>query len=199
MTDAVLDNPALSRVIDGVEFHHWTYRPDGTLFAVEGGLDKAPREQVDAIARPQDLANGADPAQVRRELWTSTSAMRYRARREYRDRRADLALLDGDDAYPDLSRAVETAFPATARAGIRPSDLIAAGPSSWGGADPEGRLLVYAIDGPVTFARPLAQPMTVRWADGQGVACLPAAATQLDSRSTTPWAAWLEPTTACAN
>ena len=198
VTDAVLDDPTLSRTIDGVEFHHWTYRPDGTLFAVQGGIDQAPREQVDAIARPQDLADGADAAQVRRDLWTSTPAMRYRAYREYRDRRADLALLDGDDAYPDLSRAVEAAFPAAARAGMRPSDEVVAGPSSWGGADAQGRLLVYATQGPATLRR-LARPMTVRWASGQGVACLPAGATRLESTTETPWAAWLEPTTACTN
>ena len=54
VTDAVLDDPALSRMIDGVEFHHWTYRPDGTLFAVQGGIDKAPRDF------PNDLLNEID-------------------------------------------------------------------------------------------------------------------------------------------
>lgn len=54
--DAILDDPARSRVVDAVGFHHWVYRPDGTLFAVRGGLDKAPREQVDAIARPCAVA-----------------------------------------------------------------------------------------------------------------------------------------------
>jgi hypothetical protein len=197
VTDAVLDDPALSRVIDGLEFHHWTYRPDGSLFAVLGGVDKAPREQVDAIARPQDLANGADAGQVRRDLWKSTPAQRYRAYREYRDRRPDLALLDGDDAYPDLSRAVEATLPS--RAAMRPSGAVMAGPTSWGSGDGEGRLLVYATEGAAAFARPLERPMRVRWAGGEGTACLPAGTTRLSAATARPWAAWLEPTADCAN
>jgi hypothetical protein len=168
------------------------------LFAVQGGLNRAPREQVDAIARPQDLTNGADAAQVRRDLWRSSPAMRYRALREYRDRRADMAVLGGEDAFPNLSRAVEVAFSAEARAAMRPdADLIAPGPTTWGLSDEQGIWLVYAVGGgPVTLNRALGAPMRVTWTGG-GSACLHAAETRLTPIRDGPWAAWLEPATTC--
>ncbi|QYF88194.1 DUF6298 domain-containing protein [Brevundimonas sp. PAMC22021] len=196
--DAILDDPARARRVDGVGFHHWTYRPDGALFAVEGGLNRAPREQADAIAHPEDLTNGADAAQVRRDLWRSSPAMRYRAFREYRDRRADMAVLGGEDAFPDLSRAVDASFPAGARAAMRPdAELVAPGPTTWALADGRGVGLVYAVaGGPVTMERPLDAPTRVIWAGG-GSACLSAAETELTPPTDGPWAAWLKPVAAC--
>lgn len=162
--DAVLDDPARSRVVDAVGFHHWVYRPDGSLFAVRGGLDKAPREQVDAIARPQDLADGADADEVRRALWRSTPAMRYRAYREYRDRRADLVVLNEDDAFSGLSRAVEAAVGAEARRSLRPdASLMTPSGAAWASSAPDGAMLIYSLDGgAAALNRPVAG-RAVRW------------------------------------
>lgn len=162
--DAILDDPARSRIVDAVGFHHWVYRPDGSLFAVRGGLAKAPREQVDAIARPLDLATGADASEVRRTLWLSTPAMRYRAYREYRDRRVDLVVLDTDDAFPGLSLAVEAAVGAQARASLRPdADLMSPTGAAWASAAPNGAMLIYSLDGAaVTLTRSLAG-RTLKW------------------------------------
>ena len=169
--DAILDDPARSRIVDAVGFHHWVYRPDGTLFAVRGGLDKAPREQVDAIARPQDLATGVDAGEVRRTLWRSTPAMRYRAYREYRDRHVDLVVLDADDAFPGLSRAVEAAVGAEARASLRPdADLMSPTSAAWASVAPDGAILIYSLDGAaVDLTRPIAG-RTLKWIAEGGVA-----------------------------
>ena len=163
--DAVLDDPARSRVVDAVGFHHWVYRPDGTLFAVRGGLDKAPREQVDAIARPQDLEAGADAGEVRRTLWRSTPAMRYRAYREYRDRRTDLVVLNEDDVWPGLSRAVEAAVRAEARVSMRSDvNLMTPTGAAWASASPDGAVLIYSTDGAaVNLARPVAAGRALMW------------------------------------
>jgi hypothetical protein len=167
--DAILDDPARSRVVDAVGFHHWVYRPDGSLFAVQGGLNKAPREQVDAIARPQDLADGADAGEVRRVLWRSTPAMRYRAYREYRDRRADLVVLNDDDVFPGLSRAVEATVGVEARASLRlDAALMAPTGAAWASSAPDGRVLIYSLDGAaIQLARSVAAGQALRWiADG---------------------------------
>lgn len=199
--DAILDDAKRSAVVDAVGFHHWTYRPDGTLFAVEGGLNKAPRQQVDAIARPQDLPPGADAAQVRRDLWKSTPAMRYRALREYRDRRADLAIVGEEDAFPDLSRAVAAIVSADARAALRPADPLASGPSAWSVGDGRGRHLVYDVaGGALILAHPLPTAARVTWAleaSPAVVECLALGEARLDPPAAGPWAAWIEPVAAC--
>ncbi len=167
--DAVLDDPARSQMVDAVAFHHWVYRPDGSLFAVQGGLNKAPREQVDAIARPQDLADGADAGEVRRTLWRSTPAMRYRAYREYRDRRADLVVLNDDDVFPGLSRAVEATVGAEARASLRlDAALVTPTGAAWASSAPDGTVLIYSLDGAaIQLARSVAAGQVLRWiADG---------------------------------
>ncbi|WP_292036449.1 MULTISPECIES: DUF6298 domain-containing protein [unclassified Brevundimonas] len=163
--DVILDDPIRGRTVDAVGFHHWTYRPDGTLFAVRGGLDKAPREQVDAIARPQDLTGGIDAGEARRALWRSTPAMRYRAYREYRDRRSDLVVLDADDAFSELSRAIEAAAPAAARASLRPSvDLLAPSSTAWASEGGNDAALIYNLDGAaMELVRPLAAGRAMRW------------------------------------
>lgn len=198
--DAVLDDPARAASVDAIGFHHWTYRPDGGLFAIQGGLNKAPREQVDAIARPQDLSAGADAGEVRRTLWRSTPAMRYRAYREYRDRDADLVVLNADDAFPELSFAVETAFPADARAGLR-ADRPAIAPTAdaWGSRHTDGTVLVYSVAGAaVELLEAATQERSVQWAASSNRApittILPAGQTRLvppPEIAGLPWAAWV--------
>lgn len=198
--DAVLDDPARVAVVDAIGFHHWTYRPDGSLFAIQGGLNKAPREQVDAIARPQDLPPGADAGEVRRTLWRSTPAMRYRAYREYRDRDAGLVVLNADDAFPGLSFAVETTFPAEARAGLR-ADRPAVTPTgdAWGTSDADGAALVYSVAGvAIDLLEPATEERSVQWTASSNrapiTAILPAGQTRLappPELAGAPWAAWV--------
>ena len=162
--DAVLDDPARSRVVDAVGFHHWVYRPDGSLFAVRGGLDKAPREQVDAIARPQDLADGADAGEVRRALWRSTPAMRYRAYREYRDRRGDLVVLNEDDVFSGLSRAIEATVGVGARGSLRPdAGLMTPTGAAWASSASDGAMLIYSLDGAAVALNHPVAGRAVRW------------------------------------
>lgn len=163
--DAILDDPARSETIDAIGFHHWVYRPDGALFAVQGGINKAPREQVDAIATPAESANGADPAAVRRALWQSTPAMRYRAWREYRDRDSDLAIIGVEDLFPELSRAIETALPVDFRRSLRvDTQVLRPNANAWALSNPDGDLVVYSMDGgDIVLDRPLPLAMSVRW------------------------------------
>ncbi|WP_313103623.1 DUF6298 domain-containing protein [Brevundimonas sp.] len=198
--DAILDDPARSQMVDAVAFHHWVYRPDGSLFAVQGGLDKAPREQVDAIARPQDLADGADAGEVRRVLWRSTPAMRYRAYREYRDRRADLVVLNDDDAFPGLSRAVEATVGAEARASLRPdAALMTPTGGTWASSASDGAMLIYSLDGAaVALARPVEAGRALTWIGEGGVvdAPTPADASRLTpppALAGRPLALWIAP------
>jgi hypothetical protein len=165
--DAILDDPMRSKMIDAAAFHHWVYRPDGALFAIEGGLNLAPRQQVDNIATAADLAGGADAARVRSALWASTPAMRYRAFREYRDRRPDMVLIGVKDEFPDLTAAVERDIPAASRASMRASSVVASPvATAWGSATTSGTILVYSAAGePVALNRP-ANGYRVRWASG---------------------------------
>jgi hypothetical protein len=198
--DAVLDDPARAAVIDAIGFHHWTYRPDGSLFAIQGGLNKAPREQVDAIARSQDLPPGADAGEVRRTLWRSTPAMRYRAYREYRDRDADLVVLNADDAFPGLSFAVETSFLAEARAGLR-VDRPAVPPTgdAWGSSDADGAVLVYSVAGAaVDLLEAATEERTVQWTANSNRAPITTVLLPGEGRlvpppeiAGLPWAAWV--------
>ena len=197
--NAVLDDPARAAVIDAIGFHHWTYRPDGSLFAIQGGLNKAPREQVDAIARPEDMSSGAHSGEVRRTLWRSTPAMRYRAYREYRDRDADLVVLNADDAFPGLSFAVETTFPAEARARLRDRPAVAPTGDAWGSSDANGAVLVYSVAGAaVELLEPATEERTVQWTASSNRApvrtVLPAGETRLappPELTGAPWAAWV--------
>ncbi|ADL02246.1 DUF6298 domain-containing protein [Brevundimonas subvibrioides] len=200
--DAILDDPVRSRTVDAIGFHHWVYRPDGVLFAVQGGLNKAPREQVDAIATDADLAGAADPGAVRRTLWASTPAMRYRAYREYRDRRPDLAIIGVEDPFPDLSRQLEATLSAEARTAFRPDvTLVRPTPRAWATRAPDGSGLVFSIDGgSVTLDRALPGQTVARWIgpgpDAVVETRLGAGETQLSPPSgfaTGPWAVHLTP------
>ncbi|HMQ64320.1 MAG TPA: DUF6298 domain-containing protein, partial [Flavilitoribacter sp.] len=42
--DAVLENPAYNRLIDVIDIRYWGYREDGSLYAPEGGVSLAPRQ-----------------------------------------------------------------------------------------------------------------------------------------------------------
>lgn len=170
--DAILADPVRSRTVDAVGFHFWTYRPDGVLFAVEGGLNKAPREQVDAIATAADLEGAIDPAAVRRALWQSTTAMRYRAYREYRDRDPELAIIGVEDGFPELSRLIETTLPAADRAHLRPDiDLVRPTASGWASSWPDGSALVFSMDGAaIDLAQPIFVATTARWISEAGTA-----------------------------
>lgn len=163
--DAILDDPVRSRSIDAIGFHNWVYRPDGALFAVEGGLNKAPREQVDAIATEADLAGVADPGALRRALWQSTPAMRYRAYREYRDRLPNIALIGIDDDFPELSRRIEATLPPDKRAALRPDPaLVRPTSSQWASSAQEGASLVFSMEGnTVPLSVPLRARMIATW------------------------------------
>ena len=200
--DAVLDDPARSRTIDAVGFHHWVYRPDGALFAVEGGLDKAPREQVDAIATAADLAGAADPGATRRALWQSTPAMRYRAWREYRDRASGLAIIGAEDGFPDLSRQIEAALPAEYRATLRSdSRFLQPTPTAWGLSAPDGSVMLFSMDGAsLALDQVPSAPMTVQWISPTGpvhaVTILEAGESVLSAPPSVagePWAVRLQP------
>ena len=168
--DAILADPVRSRTVDAIGFHHWVYRPDGALFAVEGGLNRAPRQQVDAIATPADLEGASDPGAVRRSLWRSTPAMQYRAWREYRDRAPGMAIIGVDDDFPDLSRQIEAALPAAWRATLRPgSPLLQPTPNAWALSAPDGGVLLFSMDGaPLLLDQAPPEAMTARWISEAG-------------------------------
>jgi hypothetical protein len=198
--DAILDDPVRSRMIDAAGFHHWVYRPDGVLFAVEGGVNLAPRQQVDNIATLADLSAGADAAKVRSALWASTPAMRYRAFREYRDRRPDMVLIGVKDDFPALTAAVERDLPAASRASVRPKPIVASpGATAWGAAAADGKVLIYsALGEPVVLNLP-AKGYRVHWVSGEAASVetdLPvgqATLTPPAGFAGKPWAAWLSP------
>lgn len=168
--DAILDDPVRSRIVDALGFHHWVYRPDGVLFTVQGGINKAPREQVDAIATEAELAGQTDPGAVRRALWQSTPAMRYRAWREYRDRAPDLAFIGVTDPFPALSARIETALQPAERSALRLDEgLVRPTAGAWAVSAANVLSVVYSMDGAeVALARPLTAPMQATWlGDGE--------------------------------
>ena len=181
--DAVLDDPVRARTIDAIGFHHWVYRPDGALFAVQGGINKAPREQVDAIATSTELANATDPAAVRRALWQSTPAMRYRAWREYRDREPELAIIGVEDLFPDLGQAIEDALSADLRRSLRADpQMLRPNANAWALSNPDGDLVIYSMDGgDIVLDQPLSRAMALRWIgeDAATATMMPAGATVL--------------------
>jgi hypothetical protein len=75
ITDAVLADPVRSRLVDVIDTRYWQYRPDGKLWAPEGGRNLAFREVIAAeFKRSGDAPPDTTPRQV------------YRQVREYRDR-----------------------------------------------------------------------------------------------------------------
>lgn len=82
ITDAILADPVRSKLISVIDARYWQYRPDGKLWAPEGGQNLAFREMITAeFKRAGDAPPDTTPAQV------------YRQVREYRDRFPDKAVV----------------------------------------------------------------------------------------------------------
>ena len=82
ITDAILANPARARQVAAIDMRYWQYRPDGTLWAPEGGRNLAFREAVAAgFGRNADQPPDTTPYQV------------YRQVREYRDKYPNIAIV----------------------------------------------------------------------------------------------------------
>jgi hypothetical protein len=82
ITDAILADPVRSKLISVIDTRYWQYRPDGKLWAPEGGRNLAFREMIAAeFKRSGDAPPDTTPAQV------------YRQVREYRDRFPDKAVV----------------------------------------------------------------------------------------------------------
>jgi hypothetical protein len=163
--DAILADPVRAPMISAMDVHHWLYKSDGSLFAVKGGLDRAPREQRPDIATQDELdalkaklgpgfvdtpdfRNGPEFQKLFDTLWASSPAMKYRALREYRDHHPALVVLTTKDEFPQLSLAIEATAPAGAAAGVPPLPIVR-GPveSAWASGRPGEHLLVYTMAG----------------------------------------------------
>ena len=82
ITDAILADPVRARLVSVVDARYWQYRPDGKLWAPEGGRDLAFREMIAAeFKRAGDAPPDTGPQQV------------YRQVREYRDRFPEKAVV----------------------------------------------------------------------------------------------------------
>jgi hypothetical protein len=118
--DAVLGDPARRPLITAMDVHGWVYRHDGALFAIRGGVNRAPREQradiataaeLDALKQrlgaaavdSTDFLNGPEYQRLFDELWRSTRPMRYRTWHEYRDQFPELVMLQQEDEYVNLA------------------------------------------------------------------------------------------------
>lgn len=163
--DAVLADAARAPLVHALGVHGWVYRADGTLFAIRGGLDRAPREQRPDIATPEDLEairrqldpeklkqpdyqNGPEFQRMFDALWASSTPMKYRAWRDYRDAYPHLATLRAEDHYPDLTRAVESIVAREARAWMRPLPVVRAPrESAWATGRDGAGYLVYSVEG----------------------------------------------------
>jgi hypothetical protein len=215
--DAILADPVRAALISAMDVHDWVYRPDGSLFA-SSAIEKAPREQMGDIVRPEDVAAlrqqhpalQADAAALRatpeyqalqNALWKTTPAMHYRAWREYRDRHPRLVQLTVQDHFPQLTAAVEQALPDALREGLAPTDAVVhGGAGAWAAHQAStGAWLVYSVAGevPALDAPQLKGVYRVRWIAASGLEFASAwtAGTPLapphDLRE--GWAAWLTP------
>lgn len=132
--DAILADPVRRPLIAAIDFHHWNYRADGSLFAIEGGLNLAPREQLQRAAALPNQPRPGGPEQ------------RYRALREYRDAFPELVIIRKNDDFPALTAAVEKAIPAAARAKTRAANIVRSPKAtSWAMAAPGASYLVYDL------------------------------------------------------
>jgi hypothetical protein len=185
--DAILADPMRAPMVAALDVHHWLYKADGSLFAVRGGLDRAPREQRPDIATQAELdalkaklgaafvdtpdfRNGPEFQKLFDTLWASSAAMKYRTLREYRDQYPDLVVLTYKDDFPQLTRAVEAAVPAVSRAGMRPLPLVRAPvTSAWASGRAGDRLLVYTMEGAAVDLDLSGDPTAyeLRWVDAE--------------------------------
>lgn len=157
--DALLADPVRRPLIAAIDFHYWSYRADGSLFAIEGGLNLAPREQLTRAAARPDQPRPGGPTQ------------RYRALREYRDAHPDLVIARPPDDFPALTAAIEKSLPAAARATTRPAPLVRThADSAWCMAAPGSAYLVYSLAGAPVAVDLSADPATytVAWLDSAG-------------------------------
>ncbi|MET0646633.1 MAG: DUF6298 domain-containing protein [Pyrinomonadaceae bacterium] len=176
ITDAILADPVRSRHVSVIDTRYWQYRPDGRLWAPEGGRNLAFREMITAeFKRSGDAPPDTTPAQV------------YRQVREYRDRfpgKAVVAWHSGAGPIPVLMAGGAQALMRNPAAGqsqgeqsdrtkldpfvrehlsgvlmqMSPLDGLLEDPSNnWCLADADGRaVLVYTLAGAsVTLARAL--------------------------------------------
>jgi hypothetical protein len=82
ITDAILADPARAKQVAVIDMRYWQYRPDGSLWAPQGGRNIAFREQVVTdFGKSGDNAPDTTPQQV------------YRQVREYHDRYPDKAIV----------------------------------------------------------------------------------------------------------
>jgi hypothetical protein len=187
--DALLADPVRRPMITAIDFHSWNYRPDGSLFAIEGGLNLAPREQLQRAGQ-NARAGGAE--------------QRYRALREYRDAFPDLVILRKPDDFPALTAVIEKAIPAAARAKTRPAAVVQSPrATSWAMAAPGSAYLVYTLAGePVTLDLTAEKAaLKLAWLDSSTGELRPAPESVVAGKVVTltppatdakrPWVAWL--------
>ncbi len=82
ITDAIMANPERARQVAAIDMRYWQYRPDGKLWAPEGGKNLAFRE---AIARDFGRSGDQPP--------DTTPYQVYRQVREYRDKYPNVAII----------------------------------------------------------------------------------------------------------
>ena len=82
ITDAILADPVRARQVAVIDMRYWQYRPDGSLWAPQGGRNLAFREMIGIdFKRPGDTPPDTTPLQV------------YRQVREYHDKYPDKAIV----------------------------------------------------------------------------------------------------------
>ncbi len=220
--DAILEDPVRGPMISAIDVHYWLYRADGQLFAIRGGLNRAPREQRPDIATrteldalraslgaaavdQKDFLNSPEYQKLFDQLWAGSKPMKYRAWREYRDRYPDLVVLTSGDEYPAVTRMVERHIPPDVRAGMQPAALVRthAG-TSWCMARPGDAYVVYDMAGAAVDLDLTRDPATYRlsWLDAARGTVVPAPQPVTGGRVLTlappeagagrPWVAWLE-------
>ncbi|MEO6567310.1 MAG: DUF6298 domain-containing protein [Opitutaceae bacterium] len=190
--DALLNDPVRRPLITAIDFHNWFYRADGSLFAIEGGINLAPREQIQAQP-PTNRAGGPE--------------QRYRMFREYRDAFPDLVQLRRTDDFPAVTAAIEKAIPSAARAKLRPAGLVSGQPAtSWAMAAVGQGYLVYTMAGEPVELDLSGDKSTyqLRWLDTATGELQPAAGSAVaggakislqppSAPAKRPWVAWLSP------
>jgi hypothetical protein len=219
--DALLDDPARRQLIAAVIFHWWKYRPDGELFAIRGGIERAPRQQQGDIVTPDDIlalrksvtageyrgeniVNSPEYRQLGATLWESTPEMKYRAYREYRDRYPELVIIDEENLFPAVSAAVDTHIPHAVRSSTSPASLVPTSRETcWCMADPEKNYIVYTMQGKPVELDLASDGNTYRlmWVDS-GDGSISGGGTISGGRTVTleppqmktgrPWVAWLK-------
>lgn len=218
--DELLDDPVRGPLITAIDFHHWFYRPDGSLYTIIGGLNKAPREQSTGILTEANIQQLRDtntnpvwagtnivssPAFQQRvqEVRKGTSATRYRAWREHRDAFPALVIVRKTDEFPEFTAAIERSIPSALRAATRPAPLLRNHlDSAWCMAAPGRAYLIYTMAGEPVNLDLSAETgkFSVAWLDsatGELRRTDPVAANRIITLSppatatNRPWVAWL--------